>query len=177
MNVIRYIFLILLLLPCSVGICFAQIDHGKASFYSDAWKGRRTASGERYHPDSLTSAHRTHPFGTLLKVTNSANGKSVVVKVNDRGPFVGGRVVDLSGKAARAIDMINAGIAVVTVEVVPALQVIEDTALAFRHLDPMISIRKVEICTSEADCAGRELPVFAMAEEPAPPAKKRRRRN
>ena len=63
----------------------AQTESGKASYYPDKWKGRRTSSGQPYHPDSLTAAHRTHPFGTYLRVTNTANGKAIIVKVNDRG--------------------------------------------------------------------------------------------
>lgn len=89
---------------------------GKASYYSNSLHGRRTSSGSVYHKDSLTCAHRTLPFGTLLKVTNQKNGKEVVVKVIDRGPFVRGRVVDLSYAAAREIGMIGAGVASVSVE-------------------------------------------------------------
>ncbi len=89
---------------------------GKASYYSNSLHGRRVSDGSRYHKDSLTCAHRTLPFGTLLKVTNNANGKEVVVKVNDRGPFLKGRVVDLSMAAARELGMVNSGIASVTVK-------------------------------------------------------------
>jgi rare lipoprotein A (peptidoglycan hydrolase) len=96
---------------------FGQIETGKASYYGKAWKGRRTASGERYHPDSLTCAHRTHPFGTRLLVVCPSKGTSVVVRVNDRGPFGKGRVVDLSDAAARELGIILAGIAEVEVQV------------------------------------------------------------
>jgi rare lipoprotein A (peptidoglycan hydrolase) len=109
-------FLLLCLLWLSVP-CKAQVEKGKASFYSDKWKGRRTASGEKYQPDSLTCAHRTHPFNTLLKVTCVAKGTSIIVRVNDRGPFIRGRVVDLSGSAARKLDMYLMGVAEVEVEV------------------------------------------------------------
>ena len=64
------------------------VQQGKASFYAKSFNGRKTASGERLHPDSLTCAHRTYPFGTKLKVYNPANGRSVIVRVTDRGPFV-----------------------------------------------------------------------------------------
>lgn len=94
----------------------AQPEHGKASFYADKFKGRRTASGDHYHPDSLTCAHRSYPFGTHLLVTNPAKGTSVVVKVNDRGPFVKGRVIDVSKAAAKQLDMVAAGVAEVDVE-------------------------------------------------------------
>jgi rare lipoprotein A len=89
---------------------------GKASFYAKKFHGRKTASGERLHPDSLTCAHRTYPFGTKLKVYNPANGRSVVVKVTDRGPFVRGRIIDLSWRAAKELDIIAQGVATVFVQ-------------------------------------------------------------
>ena len=100
---------------------WAQTQTGKASYYSKKWTGRRTASGERVHHDSLTCAHKTYPFGTLLRVTNQRNGLQVVVRVNDRGPFGRGRIVDLSWGAAKAIGMLAAGVASVTVERVDSL--------------------------------------------------------
>ena len=95
----------------------AQTQQGKASFYSKRATGARTANGERFHHDSLTCAHRTYPFGTRLLVTNPANGKQVIVRVTDRGPFVKGRIIDLSWRAAKEIGIISAGIAMVTVQV------------------------------------------------------------
>jgi len=94
----------------------AQTQSGKASYYAKKLTGRRTASGERLHSDSLTCAHRSYPFGTLLRVTNITNGRQVVVRVNDRGPFRKGRIIDLSWSAAKALGMIAQGIAPVTVE-------------------------------------------------------------
>lgn len=94
----------------------AQTQSGKASFYSKRATGARTSSGERIHHDSLTCAHRSYPFGTLLKVTNERNGKWVIVRVTDRGPHTRGRIIDLSHRAARKIGMIDQGIAVVKVE-------------------------------------------------------------
>ncbi len=91
---------------------------GMATFYSKRATGARTASGARLHHDSLVCAHRTHPFGTRLKVTNPRNGKSVVVKVIDRGPFRRGGIIDLSWRAAKEIDMISQGVAMVIVNVV-----------------------------------------------------------
>lgn len=88
---------------------------GLASYYSE---GRKTASGERFDPSELTAAHRSLPFGTRLQVTNVKTGRSVVVRVNDRGPFVHGRVVDVSYSAAQALGMINTGVAPVKVSVV-----------------------------------------------------------
>lgn len=95
---------------------YSQVQSGKASYYSKSFSGRLTASGERLHHDSLTCAHRTYPFGTLLRVTNPANGKQVIVRVTDRGPYVKGRIIDLSVRAAREIGIITQGIAPVIVE-------------------------------------------------------------
>lgn len=78
---------------------------GNASWYGPGFHGKRTASGERFNAGALTAAHRSLPFGTMLRVTNRANGRSVVVRINDRGPFSGGRSLDLSAGAARAIGM------------------------------------------------------------------------
>ncbi len=91
---------------------------GVASYYGEAFAGRLTANGERFDPEKLTAAHRTLPFGTILNVTNLQNNESVVVRINDRGPFVRNRVIDLSKAAARKIGMISSGIAEVRLEFV-----------------------------------------------------------
>ena len=101
---------------------FAQEPQkGKASYYSKRATGSRTSSGERLHHDSLTCAHRTHPFGTMLKVTNVQNGKSVVVKVIDRGPYGRGRIIDLSWGAAKELGILSQGVAMVMVELADEL--------------------------------------------------------
>ena len=109
-----------ILLATIISIAFSNLCHaqtqGKASFYGNGFHGRLTSDGSRYHKDSLTCAHRTLPFGTLLKVTNQKNGKEVVVRVTDRGPFVKGRVVDLSMAAAKELGMVSMGVAPVTVQ-------------------------------------------------------------
>jgi rare lipoprotein A len=92
----------------------ASSQSGIASVYD--YPGGRTASGERGSPSALTAAHRTLPFGTMVRVTDHANGRSVVVRINDRGPFVQGRIIDLSPAAARVLGM--DGLADVTVDVV-----------------------------------------------------------
>ena len=92
-------------------------QRGKASFYSRRATGARTSSGERLRHNDFTCAHRTHPFGTKLRVKNLNNGKEVVVRVNDRGPFGRGRIVDLSWGAAKALGMLSQG--VVDVEITP----------------------------------------------------------
>lgn len=80
----------------------AQAQSGRASWYGS---GKRTANGERFNPNGYTAAHRSLPFGTRVRVTNRSNGRSVVVRINDRGPFVGGRVIDLAHGSARAIGL------------------------------------------------------------------------
>ncbi|TBU78668.1 septal ring lytic transglycosylase RlpA family lipoprotein [Pseudomonas daroniae] len=89
---------------------------GKASYYGKAHHGNKTASGERFNQNDLTAAHRTLPFGTRVKVTNLNNNRSVVVRINDRGPFTRGRIIDVSHKAAEALDMIRSGVVSVRIE-------------------------------------------------------------
>lgn len=95
-----------------------QTSTGLASWYGNEFHGRPTASGERYNQNALTAAHRDLPFGTVVRVTNLENGKSVRVRINDRGPFVRGRIIDMSRGAARELDMVRAGVVRVRVEVV-----------------------------------------------------------
>ena len=92
------------------------IGQGHASYYGNELAGNRTANGERFNPQAMTAAHRTLPFGTKLRVTNLSNGKSVVVRINDRGPFVKKRLIDLSLGSARKISMVGAGQAMVKLE-------------------------------------------------------------
>ncbi|MDJ0726946.1 MAG: septal ring lytic transglycosylase RlpA family protein [Prochloraceae cyanobacterium] len=95
----------------------AKEMRGMASWYGKKFQGRPTASGERYNTNALTAAHRTLKFGTKVKVTNLNNGRSVIVRINDRGPFTKGRIIDLSGAAANAIGMIKTGVAPVKIEI------------------------------------------------------------
>src|SRR6478609_8359806 len=107
---------LLLTLSCA----FAQIQTGKASFYADKFEGSPTASGEKYKHNKLTAAHKSLPFGTKVKVTNIANNQTVEVVINDRGPYVEGRIIDLSKAAAEQLGFINLGLAEVQVEVIDA---------------------------------------------------------
>ena len=91
-------------------------QQGKASYYGARHHGRKTASGERFNKNALTAAHRSLPFGTVVRVTNLNNQQSIIVRINDRGPFAKGRIIDLSEQAAREINMIRAGVAQVKVE-------------------------------------------------------------
>ena len=104
--------LTLAIILSSMAICPAQAETGRAAFYS----GGRTASGERTGPNGLTAAHRTLPFGTRVRVTNHRNGKTVVVRITDRGPYGRGRIIDLSRAAAVELDMISAGTAMVSID-------------------------------------------------------------
>ncbi|NEQ83283.1 MAG: septal ring lytic transglycosylase RlpA family protein, partial [Moorea sp. SIO2I5] len=90
---------------------------GIASWYGSAFHGRRTASGERFNQYALTAAHRSLRFGTRVKVTNLRNGRSVIVRINDRGPYVRGRIIDLSRGAARIIGLVRSGTAAVRIEI------------------------------------------------------------
>ena len=100
-------------------LAFGQtIETGHAAYYHDKFEGRKTASGEVFDQSKLTAAHRTLPFGTFVKVTNLANNKSVIVKINDRGPFSKNRIIDLSRSAASELAYIQKGTAKVTIEIV-----------------------------------------------------------
>ena len=103
---------------------------GRASYYAEDFHGRRTASGEKFDINKYTAAHRTLPFGTKVKVTNLITGRSVVVKINDRGPPVKTRIIDLSKIAARAIDLMKYGAARVSIEV------ITDSRVAYGPYNP-----------------------------------------
>jgi len=91
-----------------------HVQSGKASWYGPGFQGKRTASGERFNTNDLTAAHRTLPFGTRVRVVNKSTGRSVVVRINDRGPYAHGRVIDLSRASAQAIGILGVG----TVEMV-----------------------------------------------------------
>ncbi len=95
----------------------STVQFGKASWYGPRFHGRRTANGERFNKFHLTAAHRTLPFGTMVRVTNLQNGRSIVVRINDRGPYIGGRIIDLSYAAAQQLGMHRLGIIRVKVEI------------------------------------------------------------
>ncbi len=103
---------------CALGLCAGE--EGLASWYAGKFQGRRTASGEIFDTRLMTAAHKTLPFGTLVRVRNLESGRETVVRINDRGPFVEGRIIDLSRAAAEAIGMTGSGLARVSVVVVPA---------------------------------------------------------
>ena len=139
-----------------------------ASFYADKFHGRKTASGEKFNMYDYTAAHKTLPFGTVLKVTNLANGKSVNVRVNDRGPFAKGREIDLSKAAAVDLDMIDEGTATVSLVIVTdATKEVSGTEVAKKS-----SSKQPEAATKQAVPATKQS-VAAKAAEVAEKARKR----
>jgi len=127
--------LVLLFIVFTISIsAIAQTEYGTASYYGTYFHGRPTASGEKYNQFALTAAHKTLPLGTILKVTNAQNNKSVYVKVNDRGPYIKGRIIDLSTKAAEMLGYRNKGTAYVKIEVVKPDSVPTDLVVA-SHTD------------------------------------------
>lgn len=113
---------IILILIFISGCGHKQIEQGLASWYGPGLSGNPTASGEIFRPWKKTAAHKTLPFGTVVKVTCTKTGKSVRVVINDRGPFISGRVIDLSKRAARKVDMLELGVAPVEIKVVGCRQ-------------------------------------------------------
>jgi rare lipoprotein A len=105
-------------LPQQIARRVRSTARGMASYYGYDGSGSRTATGERFNPEGMTAAHRSLPFGTRVRVTNTRNGRSVVVRINDRGPFIRGRVIDLSVAAARILGMMGSGVAPVRIEVI-----------------------------------------------------------
>jgi rare lipoprotein A len=107
----------------AVGFCILSsssglAESGLASFYCCEFAGRATASGELFDPEAMTAAHRTLPFGTKVRVSNTGNSLSIIVRINDRGPFVLGRIIDMSLGAARELRMTESGVVAVTMDVI-----------------------------------------------------------
>lgn len=123
MKLLRFFVLCMLVVFLNSACASYSVDpkirtqSGLASWYGDRLEGHRTASGEPFNPKLLTAAHPSLPFGTRVKVTNLRNQRSVVVRINDRGPYSGGRIIDLSRKAAEKIGLRRAGIGPVKVQV------------------------------------------------------------
>lgn len=105
------------------------IETGLASWYGAKHHGKRTASGEIFDQKKFTAAHRTLPWGSIVKVTNLDNGKSVEVRINDRGPFTKGRIIDLSRAAARAVGMLESGVSLVRMELLSPREMSSDLGL------------------------------------------------
>ena len=117
-NMKKFICMLALFVMAGMNVNAQRVVDGQATYYGSRSHGRKTASGETFNKNEMVCAHRTLPFGTRVRVTNKKNGRSVVVRVIDRGPFGKGKVIDLSPAAARQLDMIKAGVVPVHLEVV-----------------------------------------------------------
>ena len=128
-KLIVFALLSLIITGCSSvpSVSKGAIEKGKASYYADKYHGRTTASGEVFNQQALSAAHQTLGFGSRVKVTNIANNKSVIVTINDRGPFIRGRIIDLSKKAFSQIASVKQGVIDVTVEQLDSKRVISST--------------------------------------------------
>lgn len=138
-----------------------DFDRGIASWYGPKFHGRRTANGEIYNQNEFTAAHRTLPFNTLVRVENLSNGKSVVVRINDRGPYIGDRIIDLSRKAAHQIDMVDIGTTEVSLIILdPDVEFTREQFLVERFTLQLGSFSKAE----HADLIASDLPGSRVAE-------------
>ena len=157
------IFLLIVIPFC---IANAQVEYGTASFYGIDFHGRPTASGETYSQNKLTAAHKTLPLGTVLKVTNAQNNKSVYVKVNDRGPFVKGRIVDVSTKAAELLGFRNKGTAYVKLEVVEPNSIPSDLLETSTDVARQNGIQEYDSSNNETSILKKEDTVALTTSQP-----------
>ncbi len=121
-HIIITVFVAMIISSCATTRSGSVLDQGEASWYGPGFHGKTTANGETYNQNDLTAAHRTLPFNTVVRVINMDNGKAVTVRINDRGPYARGRIIDLSKEAARRIDMIDSGVAPVRLLLVSSEQ-------------------------------------------------------
>jgi rare lipoprotein A len=120
MSALKRTFLVAFIMTMLIGPMMSKASafsqSGVGSYYGPKFHGKKTASGEKFNQNAMTAAHKTLPFGTRLKVTNLSNKRSVVVRVNDRGPFIRGRIVDVSTIAARQLGLVGRGVARVRIQ-------------------------------------------------------------
>ena len=118
-KILNNYLIISLLIALSTSACAKRngIQTGKGSWYGKKFHGRKTASGEKYNMYALTAAHKTLPFNTMVEVTNLKNNRKVIVRINDRGPYAKGRIIDLSYLAAKKLGYVNKGVAKLKVKV------------------------------------------------------------
>lgn len=159
-------------LPMGDGTIVTSVQTGSASWYGPGFSGRHTASGETFNPNQLTAAHRSLPFNTLVRVTNRDNNLSVVVRINDRGPFIHGRIIDLSRAAADAIGMLGSGVANVTLEVLDvasgSLRLAAEPTL--EGYDAVSSTYPVGTLIQLRNIAGEEAVIVRVATNEMPPS-------
>lgn len=141
-NLICQLFLICCFLLSSIGLGAQKSEYGLASYYADDYHGSKTYSGERYDKKELTAGHKTLPMGTVVRVTRIDNKKYVDVRINDRGPFFKGRIIDLSGRAADALELRKDGTTQVKLDVVGKNGTIAKTATAKKKNTPVATTRK-----------------------------------
>lgn len=153
-NYLKGLFLVAFILLGSHQMAFSQSQTGLASWYGPGLHANRTAGGEIFDMRKLTAAHPTLPFDTRVRVTNLKNNKSVVVRINDRGPFVKKRIIDVSMEAARRLEIINTGVAKVSIEVVDEVAVEHEPYTNSREPIPIksteIPIKVLELIRREA---------------------------
>jgi rare lipoprotein A len=130
--------------------------HGKASYYYGRWIGRLTANGETYRASDVTAAHKTLPFNTMVRVTNLKNGKSVIVRINNRGPYIKGRILDLSLVAAQTIDMTKSGVVPVKAEILRKIPVVTQPNRKLTEAEKRAAEKRAR---QAAENAGRQRPI------------------
>lgn len=135
----------ILLISCLLAISAGAQEAGFASYYNDYFTGKMTASGEKYDPNKLTAAHKSLPIGTMIKVTNLDNDKSVIVRVNDRGPYVKGRILDLSKSAASQLGILLSGFGRVSYTIIESSIVqVKDTFALDQPDDRFYAVNQVD---------------------------------
>lgn len=167
----KKIFVLLFIVINVCSLATAQVEYGTASYYGTYFHGRPTASGEKYNQFALTAAHKTLPLGTILKVTNAHNNKSVYVKVNDRGPYVKGRIIDLSTKAADMLGYRNKGTAYVKIEIVNAESIPTDLVKASADIAEKNGIKEYDSTNTNASTQNtvwKEVPASNNTEAKTP---------
>jgi peptidoglycan lytic transglycosylase len=156
----KNILLIVFCVMCSMGV-FAQKETykktGIASFYADKFEGRKTANGEIYYHAKKTAAHQKLPFGSIVKVTNLENRKFVVVRINDRGPFVDNRIIDLSKSAARDLGIVEKGLAKVEVELIASTDDMPDKKLVSVAKEPSEKYYKLNVSVEKPKGKGIQI--------------------
>jgi len=145
----------------------ASVLYGKASYYYGRWIGHITANGEYYKATDVTAAHKSLPFNTMVRVTNLKNDKSVIVRINNRGPYVKGRILDLSLVAAQTIDMTTAGVVPVKAEILRKIEVLPKPNRQLAEADKRVAQKRA--AQSAKESAKKKAPTSAAGNRHKPP--------
>jgi rare lipoprotein A len=145
----------------------ASVLYGKASYYYGHWIGHITANGEYYKATDVTAAHKSLPFNTMVRVTNLKNDKSVIVRINNRGPYVKGRILDLSLVAAQTIDMTTAGVVPVKAEILRKIEVLPKPNRQLAGADKRVAEKRA--AQSAKESANKKAPTSAAGNRHKPP--------